>query len=663
MKTITRMLMTMVLLVMTLAANAQGATRGSVKSSDNEMEMAYYFEGGKVTKQSSSAGRISYTYEVEEGATLKFYCKKVKGTDELRIVIDGKEAKGQSSASMTYQVPKGINRFSVWLEGTADYDLASAIDEDDGEISVGIECIVKNGSSSGNSTNSSSRLSSYKGTISYLDTKMEYSLSGAIVTRKKVTDEGYSTNVMQVEIMGQTEAGSTVSAAYKKIAGCVKEKAGANVSITAYTSDGKTISLQNKSGNGSSTASGKVPDKAKTIKIFMSYQNINLRQINCSVTLEVMKKADANKNKLFNWNDESIANLCEYCKGRISNYSINSTSFNAYVCCNNHRSEQKKYARKIHDWFDYIYYNDLIWTDNSGPIDIFNKCGDVTITIMENSLIHLKKRTSDGKDIWVLEKGNIVGQGLKRTDCEFEMTYCTAKPTGTTYVLENDGKSSRVYLLQGSMEVTSKKGSKKSTLKPGQAATVNNQGQVSVNSFDVGAMAKKYKISGVSSTATSTQDKDARYDVKCAVVKYKYTKGKETGQQERSFDNYGKLERRHFKSSSNETLMYIRDNKNYSLNVKKKTMTVTEDEQLNFKNTNDSRIKKTDKRKTATILGKTCTLYQTKSSDYWVWKGIVLKKVEHLKDGSTAITEATSITQPDSLDPTIFVVPKGYKKK
>ena len=658
-----KMILASVMLVVALTASAQGATRGTVKSSDKQMEMAYYFEGGKVTKQSSSAGRISYTYEVEEGATLKFYCKKVKGTDELRIVIDGKEAKGQSSASMTYQVPKGINRFSVWLEGTADYDLASAIDEDDGEISVGIECIVKNGSSSGNSTNSSSRLSSYKGTISYLDTKMEYSLSGAIVTRKKVTDEGYSTNVMQVEIMGQTEAGSTVSAAYKKIAGCVKEKAGANVSITAYTSDGKTISLQNKSGNGSSTASGKVPDKAKTIKIFMSYQNINLRQINCSVTLEVMKKADANKNKLFNWNDESIANLCEDCKGRISNYSINSTSFNAYVCCNNHRSEQKKYARKIHDWFDYIYYNDLIWTDNSGPIDIFNKCGDVTITIMENSLIHLKKRTSDGKDIWVLEKGNIVGQGLKRTDCEFEMTYCTAKPTGTTYVLENDGKSSRVYLLQGSMEVTSKKGSKKSTLKPGQAATVNNQGQVSVNSFDVGAMAKKYKISGVSSTATSTQDKNARYDVKCAVVKYKYTKGKETGQQERSFDNYGKLERRHFKSSSNETLMYIRDNKNYSLNVKKKTMTVTEDEQLNFKNTNDSRIKKTDKRKTATILGKTCTLYQTKSSDYWVWKGIVLKKVEHLKDGSTAITEATSITQPDSLDPKIFVVPKGYKTK
>lgn len=660
--------MTAVLLVVALTASAQGATRGTVKSSDKQMEMAYYFEGGKVTKQSSSAGRISYTYEVEEGATLKFYCKKVKGTDELRIVIDGKEAKGPSSASMTYQVPKGINRFSVWLEGTTDYDLASAIDEDDGEISVGIECIVKNGSSSGNSTNSSSRLSSYKGTISYLDTKMEYSLSGAIVTRKKVTDEGYSTNVMQVEIMGQTEAGSTVSAAYKKIAGCVKEKAGANVSITAYTSDGKTISLQNKSGNGSSTASGKVPDKAKTIKIFMSYQNITLRQINCSVTLEVMKKADANKNKLFNWNDESIANLCEYCKGRISNYSINSTSFNAYVCCNNHRSEQKKYARKIHDWFDYIYYNDLIWTDNSGPIDIFNKCEDVRITILENSLIYLKKRTSDGRDIWVLEKGSIVGEGLKRTDCEFEMTYCTAKPTGTTYVLENDGKSSRVYLLDGSMEVTSKKGSKKSTLKPGQAATVNNQGQMSVNTFDVGAMAKKYKISGISTTTTTTsapKGKYARYGVKSAIVKYKFSQGKTTGTMERVFDDYGAKERRHttIKNPTKETIMYHLGDKIYDVDAKKKTVKVSDNDELYFIDPNNVKFKKLQKKGTATVLGKPCTVYHSNRTDYYVWNGIMLKKIVRPEKGTAAVTEATSIQTPASIQASEFEIPKGYKQQ
>lgn len=663
MKTITKiMMMTAVLLVVALTASAQGATRGTVKSSDKQMEMAYYFEGGKVTKQSSSAGRISYTYEVEEGATLKFYCKKVKGTDELRIVIDGKEAKGQSSASMTYQVPKGINRFSVWLEGTADYDLASAIDEDDGEISVGIECIVKNGSSSGNSTNSSSRLSSYKGTIWNLGTEMEYSLSGAIVTEKS---NGEHLEGFVVYIKGQTEAGSTLSATFKKKLECkVRKKQDVKVSVSAVTTNGKSINLQEKSGKESATVSVKVPDNAKTISLTMEYKG-GTGNIHNMVELEVVKKANAQENKSLKWEDASPAKRCPHCNGQFSNYYINPTHgfvCDAYIYCNNYKDERKKSARKVKSALDILYYNDFISTDDCATV-VLDCCDEEeTITIMQNTLVHLNKRTADGKDRWTVYKGRIVGKGIKHTDREFDMSSCTAKPTGTTYVLEDDGKTSRVYLLQGSMEVTSKKGSKKSTLKPGQAATVNNQGQMSVNSFDVAAMAKKYKISGVSTT-TTTQDKDARYDVKCAVVKYKYTKGKETGQQERSFDNYGKLERRHFKSSSNETLMYIRDNKNYSLNVKKKTMTVTEDEQLNFKNTNDSRIKKTDKRKTATILGKTCTLYQTKSSDYWVWKGIVLKKVEHLKDGSTAITEATSITQPDSLDPKIFVVPKGYKTK
>ncbi len=102
--------------------------------------------------------------------------------------------------------------------------------------------------------------------------------------------------------------------------------------------------------------------------------------------------------------------------------------------------------------------------------------------------------------------------------------------------------------------------------------------------------------------------------------------------------------------------MYIRDNKNYTLNVKKKTMTVSADEQLNFNNSNDSRIKKTDKK--ITILGKTCTLYQTKNTDYYVWKGVVLKKIER-KNGT--IMEATSIQTPASLPASTFEIPKGYK--
>ena len=642
--------MTAVLLVVALTASAQGVTKGSYNPIVGTGEIFYSFSGGKVIEKSAFKEQLSYSYEVEEGATLSFSCFCSEKVGWPRIVIsDGngktiKETKGKS-ASMTYQVPKGQDGVCVTL------DIYNGVSTHPTEVVI--SCKVKK---------PSKKLSSYKGTISYLDTKMEYSFSGAIVTQKKVTDQGYSTNAMQIEIKGQTVAGSTVSATYKKIAGCVEEKLGATASITAYTSGGNTINLLNKSeksGNGSSTYSGKVPDNAKTIHIFFSYQNINYRQINCSVTLDVVKKANAQENKSLKWNDESTANRCEHCNGQISNYTVNSTSFNAYVCCNNHRKEQKKYARKVNSWYDYIYYNDIVWTDDSGPIEVFNKCDDVKITLMENSTIFLKKRTNDGRDIWVLEKGTIVGEGLKRTDCEFEMTYCTAKPTGTTYVLENDGKSSRVYLLEGSMEVTSKKGSKKSTLKPGQTATVNNQGQMSVKSFDVGAMAKKYKISGVS---TTTQDKN-RYEMKCAVVKYKYTKGKEKGQHERAFDNYGKVERRYFKISNKETLLYIRDNKDYTLDVQKKTMTVSDDVQLNFLYPDKTRIKKITQKKPVSILGKTCTLYQSSTSDYYVWKGVVLKKVERLKNGTKAIYEATSIQMPSSLPASTFEIPKGYKTK
>lgn len=152
MKTITRMMMTVVLLVVALTANAQEVTKGTIKSGNNKVEMSYSFEGGKVTKKYSGTGSASYTYEVEEGATLKFSCSKIKGTESLRIVIDGKDTKGKSSASMTYQVPKGKNSFNVRLEGSTDDDdngeyiiLPSAIDDEDdfSDLVVEITCKVK----------------------------------------------------------------------------------------------------------------------------------------------------------------------------------------------------------------------------------------------------------------------------------------------------------------------------------------------------------------------------------------------------------------------------------------------------------------------------------------------------------------------------------------
>ena len=639
--------MTLVLLIMALTTSAQGVTKGTFDPLAGSGSISYSFSGGKVTDKKTFKHILTYSYEVEEGATLSFSCS---GKSGYRIYIsdsNGKTIKQVTGASpsMTYQVPKGIEGFSVTLDNYPGFAVAGATEVD-------ISCKVKKSSKS-------SKLSSYKGTIWNLGTEMEYSLSGAIVTEKS---NGEHLEGFVVYIKGQTEAGSTLSATFKKILECkVRKKQDVKVSVSAVTTNGKSINLQEKSGKESATVSVKVPDNAKTISLTMEYKG-GTGNIHNMVELEVVKKANAQENKSLKWEDASPAKRCPHCNGQFSNYYINPTHgfvCDAYIYCNNYKDERKKSARKVKSALDILYYNDFISTDDCATV-VLDCCDEEeTITIMQNTLVHLNKRTADGKDRWTVYKGRIVGKGIKHTDREFDMSSCTAKPTGTTYVLEDDGKTSRVYLLDGSMEVTSKKGSKKSTLKPGQAATVNNQGQMSVNSFDVGAMAKKYNISGVSST--TTQDKSARYGLKCAVVKYKYTKGKETGQQERCFDNYGKLERRHFTSSTKDTYLYIRDNKNYDLDAKKKTMKVSADNQLNFLNPDKSRIKKPANGKSITILGKTCTFYQTKSSDYWVWKGIVLKKIEHLKDGTQTITEATSIQTPSSLPASTFEIPKGYK--
>ena len=92
-------------------------------------------------------------------------------------------------------------------------------------------------------------------------------------------------------------------------------------------------------------------------------------------------------------------------------------------------------------------------------------------------------------------------------------------------------------------------------------------------------------------------------------------------------------------------------------------MTVSDDVQLNFLYPDKTRIKKITQGKPVTILGKTCTFYQSSSSDYYVWRGIVLRKVERQKDGTKAIYEATSIQMPSSLPASTFEIPKGYTKK
>jgi len=87
MKTISRMMMTIALLVVALTANAQYKTEGTINSLSWREGMTYSFSGGRVReKETPEKDCIEYTYEVEEGTDLS----SCQGTDTvLKIKLLG----------------------------------------------------------------------------------------------------------------------------------------------------------------------------------------------------------------------------------------------------------------------------------------------------------------------------------------------------------------------------------------------------------------------------------------------------------------------------------------------------------------------------------------------------------------------------------------------
>lgn len=52
-----------------------------------------------------------------------------------------------------------------------------------------------------------------------------------------------------------------------------------------------------------------------------------------------------------------------------------------------------------------------------------------------------------------------------------------------------------------------------------------------------------------------------------------------------------------------------------------------------------------------------------KMMEYYVWKSLVIKKVQKEKNGTITVHEVTSIEQPASIDPTMFKLPSGFTVK
>ncbi|MBP3768353.1 MAG: hypothetical protein J6I31_08780 [Prevotella sp.] len=364
------------------------------------------------------------------------------------------------------------------------------------------------------------------------------------------------------------------------------------------------------------------------------------------------------------WNDVVYDNNCNVCGSEYSEFKPADYS-GSYTCTKDPKKEE-------HDIVPgkTIYGNTMIKT---GDRELGIDHGDQhkAIVIEKNSVVEF---TNDqGVQIWTVHKGGIRGinlKPLKGSGGSFlfytPRPQVQAIPFGTVFVIQANNNTSRVYLLSGSMEVTSKKTGKKVTLKPGQASTVGTDGQQKVQQFDIKKAAKKFGITDAqlqgetATTATTTR----RYELERAVVKYRVTRGSQQGVMGKCFDNYGSMERRELRMGDQTTLQLTQGNSSYSLNTQAKTYTQVTNAELNFLNMNAPVMLKLKLKKkgTAKVLNRECTIYANTDTEYYVWKGIVLKKVAHTKKGTTT-TEATSVELPASVDAKYFNMPAGYRKK
>ena len=265
--------------------------------------------------------------------------------------------------------------------------------------------------------------------------------------------------------------------------------------------------------------------------------------------------------------------------------------------------------------------------------------------------------------LWGQIKKMATGKSVK---CE--MSQCVAGISGTIVAFEEKNGVSKVTLFAGKVDVTSKKTKKKTVLKPGETSSVGKDGKIVVKKFNIEQEAKRLGIpmseirNHYSNTTTTATTK--RYDVERAIVKYKVTTGTTQGVMAKVFDKYGQQERRELKMGNHTPLQLTQGNTSYNLDKNTKTYQQVTNAELNFLNMNDPVMQKLKLKKkgTAKVLDKDCTIYANSDTEYYVWKGIVLKKVAHTKKGITT-TEATSVELPTSVDSKYFNMPAGYRKK
>ena len=559
------------------------------------------------------------------------------------------------------------------------------------------------------------------GTMERLGMKMAYSCSEGVVTQK--SSPVLKDSMMTVSIVGDVKAGSTIKLACKGTVGDVvfsNDEKFAVYSVCRpfipihriryYVESGDAKGKEHEvKGNKPQSHSITIPKGASYVRVDMEYMIWTggmYMTLRCRMKLSVVEKYS--KSAKSNFNDVAEDNVCPECKAKFSGYFV-SYGFRDgdYIVCGNGSKHRKKpfgYS------FAPIYLNDKVVCKDSRTSLTINQLGNVSwyrmslsgtavcrkkpfyftandsiYTIVgtrydnkrykvEGIHFYITGRMAfyrDGRygSYWSKDKPNFERQLSKSVNGAERyvvcMSNCTVEPIGTQYIVQDDGKNSQVYLLDGTV-ITSNSAGKSYALQPGQASSVGKDGKIKLKKFDAKKVAGKYGFKINTETSSSSTASQKRYGMERGVITYSFVKGNQKGTVVRTFDKYGQLERQASKVSGSSTtnVTIYRGSKGYQLDEKTKKAKQSKYAPINFLNISDADLKKhkLTKKGTATVAGKQCTVYQSSTTTYYVWNGITLKKIVNSKNGKS-VSEATKIEQPASIDDNKFKVPQGYSVK
>lgn len=513
------------------------------------------------------------------------------------------------------------------------------------------------------------------GTLSHEGHKMKFSISGVKITDKgEVNYQGpvydRTDGDLLVEMKGTVKKGATVKAEAIKVSGVDMPRIGiffypskpGQMNILGW----QDLSERNFPKVTSNSGSFTVPDDVDWLRVVILYQTPKKgRRIHLDISLKVEDETPPTQ-------PITIDNCnCDYIRDDIGYNLIDS-----HIRFNDFYGEVKMRPNWLEDdSYEFVDIDSPIYEcyrikteEDSGAILGLE---DMSTYVMKPETTLIIRTEEDNTSRFELIVGTLWGnvkKMIRGESIECEMSQCVSGISGTIVAWEEKNGISSVYLFAGKVDVTSKKTKKKQVLQPGQTSSVGKDGKIVVKKFNIEQGAKKFGIpmseirNHYSNTTTTATAK--RYEMERAIVKYKVTKGSEEGVMAKCFDNYGQLERRELKMNNQTTLQLTQGSNSYSLDTQAKTYTQVTNAELNFLNMNDPVMQKLKLKKkgTAKVLNRECTIYANSDTEFYVWKGIVLKKAAHTKKGTTT-TEATSVELPTSVDSKYFNMPAGYRKK